>query len=546
MKFTYRWGQQPLPGYTIKRGLGKGGFGEVYFALSGGGKEVALKLINQHTDIELRGTANCLNLKHPNLVHLYDLCTDGKGDRWLVMEYVYGEPLNNIIARSPTGLPEMQVREWFLQAARAVAYLHDHAVIHRDIKPANLFVENGLVKLGDYGLSKSVGASHHSKSNTVGTINYMAPEIANGTYTKQVDVYACGVMLYEMLTGEVPFGGETWMEVALKHQTDLPEMRKIPTAYVPIIEKAMNKRAEQRFTSMSEFIRAVEAVRAVNEPAQPVSTQPVPRPPSIKPPKPVPLPVPKLMAKRVPAIPVPLVAGPGFRTRILELCQSMATSAFVSLPLTGIWAVVSRSVDWPALGTIYLAMTAVSWSVLLATKIWESKKNALPPRILLGVMGMAIGFMTYWLEGNTLPARAVEDVVIPPGESLSLGGAVRSPTGMFELLVGEIVFFGLALFGMRWWRFAVRRREEPFSLFPVLATAFFGMILLLGWRIATNHMEINVSDTAGQSWGYRHGYLLLILSGAAAAIQLSSPWTPRTTRNPDQPRYRRRYVESGE
>ena len=147
MKFTYRWGQTPLDGFTIKRGLGQGGFGEVYFAVSDGGKEVALKLIRGHSDTELRGIANCLNLKHPNLVHLYDLRTDSQGDKWLVMEYIHGETLGSLLNRNPRGMQEPQARELFLQSARAVAYLHDHAVVHRDIKPGNLFVENGWVKL---------------------------------------------------------------------------------------------------------------------------------------------------------------------------------------------------------------------------------------------------------------------------------------------------------------------------------------------------------------------------------------------------------------
>src|SRR5207244_2001536 len=94
MRFTYSTGQRPLEGYEIKRGVGRGGFGEVYFGLSEGGKEVALKVIQSHLDIELRGIQQCLNLKHPNLVHLYDIRTDGKGDRWLVMEYVAGESLS--------------------------------------------------------------------------------------------------------------------------------------------------------------------------------------------------------------------------------------------------------------------------------------------------------------------------------------------------------------------------------------------------------------------------------------------------------------------
>src|SRR5919206_503390 len=103
MKFTYASGQRPLEGYTLKRGIGRGGFGEVYFGLSDGGKEVALKLLRGHDNVELRGVAQCLNLKHANLVSLYDLRTDGQGDTWVVMEYVSGEPLSVVLGRHPNG-----------------------------------------------------------------------------------------------------------------------------------------------------------------------------------------------------------------------------------------------------------------------------------------------------------------------------------------------------------------------------------------------------------------------------------------------------------
>src|ERR1700752_2661822 len=100
MKFTYNSGQRPLDGYTIKRGVGKGGFGEVYFAVSDGGKEVALKLLHEEGGVELRGVELCLNLKHPNLVHLYDLRKDPQGEHWVVMEYIAGESLAALIGRN--------------------------------------------------------------------------------------------------------------------------------------------------------------------------------------------------------------------------------------------------------------------------------------------------------------------------------------------------------------------------------------------------------------------------------------------------------------
>src|SRR5213080_1239947 len=104
MKFIYNSGQRPLDGYTLKRGIGRGGFGEVYYALSDGGKEVALKLVNGNLEIELRGVAQCLNLKNPHLVSLYDLRTDGHGDHWVIMEYISGEPLSAVLSRYPDGL----------------------------------------------------------------------------------------------------------------------------------------------------------------------------------------------------------------------------------------------------------------------------------------------------------------------------------------------------------------------------------------------------------------------------------------------------------
>src|SRR5688500_17033504 len=113
VKFLYASGARSLEGFTIKRGIGPGGFGEVYFATSDAGKEVALKHVERNLEVELRGVSQCLNLKHLNLIDLYDVRYDEQGDAWVVMEYVAGASLKDVIDRNPNGLPLDQVLHWF-------------------------------------------------------------------------------------------------------------------------------------------------------------------------------------------------------------------------------------------------------------------------------------------------------------------------------------------------------------------------------------------------------------------------------------------------
>jgi hypothetical protein len=254
MKFTYPSGSRPLDGFTLKRGIGRGGFGEVYFATSDAGKEVALKLIRRNLEVELRGVRQCLNLKHPNLVGLYDIKNDSMDDRWVVMEHVAGESLEEAIERNPNGMPVDQVLYWMHGIVAGVAYLHDHGIVHRDLKPGNIFSDEEVVKIGDYGLSKFISCSRRSgQTESVGTVHYMAPEIANGRYGREIDTYALGIILYEMLLGQVPFEGESVGEVLMKHLTAQPDLSKLDEPYRAIVAKALAKDPELRLTSAAEL-----------------------------------------------------------------------------------------------------------------------------------------------------------------------------------------------------------------------------------------------------------------------------------------------------
>lgn len=260
MKFTYPSGSRPLDGYTIKRGIGRGGFGEVYYAASDAGKEVALKLIRRNLDVELRGVTQCLNLKHPNLLGLFDIKQDELGDSWVVMEYVAGDCLEDVVTKHPDGLPREDAMAWFHGIAAGVAYLHDHGIVHRDLKPGNIFCDEGLVKIGDYGLSKFISASRRSgQTESVGTVHYMAPEIGNGRYGKEIDIYALGIILYEMLTGRVPFEGESVGEVLMKHLTAEPDLSAVEEPYRSAIARTLTKAPEGRLQSVGELAALLPA-----------------------------------------------------------------------------------------------------------------------------------------------------------------------------------------------------------------------------------------------------------------------------------------------
>jgi hypothetical protein len=256
--FQYKHGDRPLDGYTIQRAAGRGGFGEVYYAISDAGREVAIKSVTTYEQIELRGISQCMNLKSPHLVSIFDVKYNALGRPFVIMEFVSGPSLRQLIDESPSGLGEQKSAFFLREIAKGLTYLHDCGIVHRDLKPGNIFYENGYAKIGDYGLSKAITMSQHSgQTVTVGTVHYMAPEVGAGKYDRGIDIYAMGAVLYEMLTGVPPFVGASPSEVLLKHLSAEPDCSHINEPFASTIKRAMAKDPAQRFQSVQEMVESV-------------------------------------------------------------------------------------------------------------------------------------------------------------------------------------------------------------------------------------------------------------------------------------------------
>ncbi len=264
--FQYKHGDRPLDGYTIQRAAGRGGFGEVYYAVSDSGREVALKVVQGYEQIELRGISQCMNLKSPHLVSIFDVRHNAENKPFVIMEFVSGPNLRQILDESPAGIGTQKAAFFLREIAKGLSFLHDCGIVHRDLKPANIFFENGYVKIGDYGLSKAISTSQHSgQTVTVGTVHYMAPEIGAGKYDRSIDIYALGAVLYEMLTGTPPYLGASPSEVLMKHLASEPDVSGIPQPFATVIKKAMAKDPAQRYQTAQQMVEDVFGAEHVRQ-----------------------------------------------------------------------------------------------------------------------------------------------------------------------------------------------------------------------------------------------------------------------------------------
>ena len=260
-------GQKINDRYQIIKTIGEGGMANVYLAYDTIlDRNVAVKVLrgdlaNDDKFVRRfqREALSASSLSHPNIVEVYDVGEDN-GMYYIVMEYIEGKHLKQLLKKRGS-LTVREVVDIMLQLTDGMSSAHDSYIIHRDIKPQNIMIlENGIIKITDFGIAMALNATQLTQTNSVmGSVHYLPPEQAMGNgATIQSDVYSMGILMYELLTGHVPFKGDNAVEIALKHiKESVPyiklENNSIPSSVANIVKRATAKNLKNRYADAREM-----------------------------------------------------------------------------------------------------------------------------------------------------------------------------------------------------------------------------------------------------------------------------------------------------
>lgn len=254
--------------YEIVEKIGSGGMAIVYKAKDNLlGRIVAIKVLREQFDSDegfvkrfRREAQSAASLSHPNIVSIYDVGKDGSED-YIVMEYVHGKTLKELI-KSESPIPHQKAIRIIRQIGEALAHAHANNIIHRDIKPQNILITpEGRAKVTDFGIARAVSSATLTHTgDIVGSVHYLSPEQAKGSHiNQQSDIYSLGIILYELVTGKVPYDGDTPITIALKHIQEEPMhpgniVSGVSKELDAIIMKAIAKSVDDRYKSAEEFL----------------------------------------------------------------------------------------------------------------------------------------------------------------------------------------------------------------------------------------------------------------------------------------------------
>ena len=260
-------GQKISGRYEILKSIGEGGMANVFLAKDTIlDREVAVKVLRGDLAADdkfvrrfQREALSVSNLSHPNIVEVYDVGEED-GEYYIVMEYLSGKTLKQLLKKRES-LTITEVIDIMSQITDGIAHAHDAYIIHRDIKPQNIIIEDdGRIKITDFGIAMALNATQLTQTNSVmGSVHYLPPEQASGkSATIKSDIYSMGILMYELITGTVPFRGDNAVEIALKHMKEkVPSIRKqnpaIPQSVENIILRATAKNPRNRYESAKQM-----------------------------------------------------------------------------------------------------------------------------------------------------------------------------------------------------------------------------------------------------------------------------------------------------
>ena len=252
--------------YLIVRKLGTGGMANVYLAEDKElGRQVAIKILDdrhaqdsQFVERFRREATNAAGLSHPNIVSIYDR-GEAEGTYYIAMEYLDGRTLKELILRRGPA-PVTTAIDYTRQILAALRFAHKNGIVHRDIKPHNVLVDSeGRLKVTDFGIARAGASQMTEAGSIIGTAQYLSPEQAKGAPVNQTsDIYSVGIVLYELLTGAVPYSGDTPVEIAMKHLSQVPEPPSTLEPEVPhevdaIVLRSLAKDPADRYQSAEEM-----------------------------------------------------------------------------------------------------------------------------------------------------------------------------------------------------------------------------------------------------------------------------------------------------
>jgi len=259
--------------YRLERKLGSGGMADVWLAEDQElGRKVAIKMLHERyaNDTQFverfrREATHAAGLSHPNVVSIFDR-GETDGSYYIVMEYVEGRTLKELlVTRGPCPVPV--AISYVRQVLAALRYAHRNGIVHRDIKPHNVLVDHeGRVKVADFGIARAGSSQMTEAGSIIGTAQYLSPEQARGApVDESSDLYSTGIVLYELLTGDLPFNGETPVEIAMKHLSQVPSAPSSIRSEIPrdldlVVLRALAKEPAERYRSAKEMDRDLELV----------------------------------------------------------------------------------------------------------------------------------------------------------------------------------------------------------------------------------------------------------------------------------------------